>query len=177
MNLFGSLLGTIDWLEHDAFAGRIGMTRCPGTWGGPSGLADDIGAIRAEGATALISLNEAEELRLVGLTNLGQAARRRRLAWHHLPIRDFDVPGPDFEARWRTAWPELRARLEHGESIVMHCWAGLGRTGMVAARMLVEFGEAPPNAIRLVRRARPGAVQTDEQEAYVLALRPPGDAA
>lgn len=172
MTLFGTSWGRIDWLEHPSFAGRIGLTRCPGTWSGPPGLADDIAAIRAEGVTALVSLNEDRELRLAGLDNLGDAARRRRLAWYYLPIRDFDVPGAEFEQRWRTAGPELRRRLGHGESVVMHCWAGLGRSGMIAARLLVEFGEPPPNAVSLVRRVRRGAIQTAEQEAYVLGLRP-----
>jgi len=30
-----------------------------------------------------------------------------------------------------------------GEAIVIHCRGGLGRTGIVAARLLVEFGEDP----------------------------------
>jgi protein-tyrosine phosphatase len=165
MNLFGGSWCTIDWLEHRAFAGRIGMTRCPGTWSGPERLADDIAAIRGEGTTALVSLNELEELDMAGLSNLGNAARRRRLAWYHLPIRDFDVPDEAFERKWAGVGPELRRRLLDGESIVLHCWAGLGRTGTIAARLLVEFGEDPLNAIHLVRIARPGAVQTVEQEA------------
>jgi len=168
--LFGRSWCAIDWLEHKAFAGRIGMTRCPGTWSGPQRLADDIAATRAEGATALVSLTELEELEAVGLSNLGNAAQRRRLAWYHLPIRDFDVPDEAFERRWADAGPELCRRLSDGESIVMHCWAGLGRTGMIAARLLVEFGEAPLDAIHAVRMVRPGAVQTVEQEAYVLNL-------
>lgn len=171
MNLFGGSWHTIDWLEHHAFAGRIGMTRCPGTWSGPERLADDIAAIRAEGTTALVTLNEIDELGTAGLTHLGNAARRRRLAWYHLPIRDFDVPDEAFERQWAGVSPELRRRLRDGESIVMHCWAGLGRTGMIAARLLVELGEDPVTAIELVRAARPGAVQTAAQEAHVLNLR------
>jgi len=42
---------------------------------------------------------------------------------------------------------------------------------VVAARLLVELGEAPLSALQRVRAARPGAVETVEQEEYVLQLR------
>ena len=45
----------------------------------------------------------------------------------------------------------LLARLRDGESIVLHCKGGLGRTGMVAARLLVELGCMPEEAIVAVR--------------------------
>jgi protein-tyrosine phosphatase len=43
----------------------------------------------------------------------------------------------------------------------------LGRTGIVAARLLVEFGEAPEGALFRVRRARTGTVENRLQEEYV----------
>ena len=53
---------------------------------------------------------------------------------------------------------------------------GLGRTGTIASRLLVEFGTPPDEAIRQVRAARRGAVQTIQQERYVLGISPlPGE--
>ena len=46
--------------------------------------------------------------------------------------------------------------------------AGLGRSGMIAAKLLTACGAEPAEAIGLVRRARPGAIETPAQEAYVL---------
>ncbi|MDP7292161.1 MAG: hypothetical protein QF497_08015, partial [Verrucomicrobiota bacterium] len=60
----------------------------------------------------------------------------------------------------------------NGESIVLHCKGGLGRTGTIAARLLVELGMTPGNAILAVREARPGAIETSAQETYVLACKP-----
>jgi len=54
----------------------------------------------------------------------------------------------------------------------VHCRGGLGRSGMIAARMLVELGTPADEAIARVRSARPGAVETSEQVAYVRAVRP-----
>ena len=51
--------------------------------------------------------------------------------------------------------------------MVVHCKGGLGRAGTVAALMLVELGMAPDEAIRTVRAARKGAIETREQERYI----------
>ena len=52
-----------------------------------------------------------------------------------------------------------------------HCRGGIGRTGTIAAKLLVEFGYEPAAAITLVRRTRPGTIETKTQEQYVLQLK------
>lgn len=56
--------------------------------------------------------------------------------------------------------------------MVVHCRGGLGRAGTVGARLLVELGVTPAEAIQRVRQARPGAIETRQQERYVLGLGP-----
>ena len=51
--------------------------------------------------------------------------------------------------------------------VLVHCKGGLGRAGTFAARLLVEFGHTPASAIATVRTARPGALETLDQEACV----------
>ena len=52
--------------------------------------------------------------------------------------------------------------------MLVHCRGGLGRAGTVAARLLVEFGEGPDEAMRRVREARSRyAIETKSQEAHV----------
>ena len=63
----------------------------------------------------------------------------------------------------------LHALLSDGHNIVIHCKGGLGRTGTIAARLLVEFGAGPQTAIQSVRKARPGAIENSLQEQYILA--------
>jgi ADP-ribosyl-[dinitrogen reductase] hydrolase len=53
----------------------------------------------------------------------------------------------------------------------------LGRTGTIAGRLLVEFGDSPEEAIRKVRAARPGSIETRAQEQYVRNCRPAAAAA
>jgi ADP-ribosyl-[dinitrogen reductase] hydrolase len=123
---------------------------------------------------------EAHELELLRVPDLGDRVWRAGLHWWHLPIVDGGVPDVRFEHAWNRAGEDLRRRLVAGEGIVVHCRGGLGRTGVVAARLLVEFGEAPESALFRVRRARAGTVENRLQEEYVRDLvevdRPRADA-
>ena len=158
--------------------GRIGMTFCPGKHDpraktGPwsRDMHTDIAAIADWGAVALITLMESRELDLLGVSGLGDAVLAQGMGWYHLPVQDVSVPDVAFEVQWADASRVLRSQLLAGQSIVVHCRGGLGRTGIVAARLLIELGEKPVTALERVRAARPGAVETAEQEEYVLGLR------
>lgn len=161
-----------------ARAGVIGITLCPGKRGPSSwsrtewrrDLDTDIAAVAATGATALVTLMEEAELREWGAAGIGIAAERAGLAWHHLPIRDLRAPGRRFEAGWPSAGADLHARLARGERIVLHCRGGLGRSGTVAARLLIEAGAAADDAIGRVRHARRGAIQTEVQARHLADL-------
>jgi protein-tyrosine phosphatase len=168
----------IDGLDMPGVSGRLGLTHCPGRklrtvgirWN--RDLAADLDVIRDWGARTLVTLNEEHELAMLGVSALGELAASR-FDWIWMPIPDGDVPDAEFDRRWIVEGAKLRERLIEGESVVIHCLAGLGRTGTIAARLLIEFGVAPPEAIRLVRAAREGAIENAWQERYVLGLAPP----
>jgi len=160
--------------------GLIGMTFCPGKVqpGGLAGnwrrdLALDLDAIRDWGAVAVVTLMEGHELARYRVTAMGEEVRARGMAWLHLPIVDADIPDAAFEALWREAGPRLLGWLGGGRRVLLHCRGGLGRTGTIAARLLVELGTEPDRAIRAVRAARAGTIETRHQEGYVLGLREP----
>lgn len=157
--------------------GMLGLTFCPGkhqpqSLAGPwdRDLERDLEAIAAFGARALVTLMENGELAAVGVDReaLSQGATQRGITWYHLPIPDKCAPGPPFEEAWSYVGKRLRSLLLAGERVVIHCKGGLGRTGTVAARLLVELGASPEEAFRQVRRARPGSIETSLQEQHVL---------
>lgn len=167
----------IDAVGADPAPGVIGITLCPGkrdrhARSGPwaRDLQIDLVAIRDWGATALVTLIEDAEFKLLEVSDLGRLARELGMDWRHLPIKDVSAPGDSFEQGWTKSGLELQARLCRGERIVVHCRGGLGRSGLVAARMLVELGVPPRDAINRVRAVRRGAIETLEQERYVLDL-------
>jgi ADP-ribosyl-[dinitrogen reductase] hydrolase len=130
----------------------------------------DIAAIADWGAVALVTLMESHELDFLGVSGLGNAVLAQGMGWYHLPVQDVSVPNIVFEAQWADTGSALRSQLLAGQSVVVHCRGGLGRTGIVAARLLIELGEKPVTALERVRAARPGAVETAEQEKYVLQI-------
>ena len=157
--------------------GEIGLCCCPGHrltphFVSPS-LQDfeaDLDAIAAFGATRLVTLMQPDELAYIGIDpkRLDREAKARGLTWLHLPIRNLGIPGADWEAVWLTEGATLREALAGGGRFAMHCYAGLGRTGTVAARLLIEHGIGPTEAMALVRKTRPGSIETVEQESYIL---------
>ena len=156
-------------------AGRIGMTLCPGRSDDQSiygnrwrrDLIIDLEAIRRLEPEMLITLNQPFEFKALGVPDFQATVGASGLKWRHLPIPDGGVPGPDFEREWLKVGKEARHALRAGHLVVIHCRAGLGRTGMIAARLLVELGTAPKAAIAAVRGARPNAIETADQERHV----------
>ncbi len=169
---------TVDIVEVPGVSGRIGMCACPGgrrvrqpDYQPAEDLDHDLAALTALGANGLVTLLEESELQYLGLDILPIEVRNHELWWKHLPIKDMAIPGQVFEQRWDLGSPALHESLQRGECLILHCWAGLGRSGMIAARLLVEFGLDPQAAVLRVRDARPGAIQTRQQEKYVLKLK------
>lgn len=155
--------------------GMIGMTLCPGkrqaaamTGAWARDLETDIEAIAAWGAQAVVSLITSDEMRELSVQRIGQVVGARGLTWLHLPIDDYAIPGASFEEAWPAASAMIHQILDRGGKVLVHCKGGLGRAGTVAAMLLVERGEGPSMALCRIREARPGAVETDEQEQYVI---------
>ena len=155
---------TIDSLILPHSGARIGLCPYPGRSGS---LSADLEQLRGWGARGLVTLIEDNEFRPLGVTSLPEQVAALGMHWWHLPIRDRDTPDEDFERRWREVGQQLRAFLNDGISIALHCHGGMGRTGTIAARLLVELGSTPAFAIERVRTARPGSIETREQEAFV----------
>jgi ADP-ribosyl-[dinitrogen reductase] hydrolase len=145
--------------------GVVGLMRCPG--GGQHALEGDISLIRDWGADLVITLMESEELARLGLNRLGAAFAAHGLRQCHLPIRDFDVPGAETLALWRALSPDVHTLLERDGRVLIHCRGGLGRSGTMAALVLIEHGIPVDQAINQIRAARPGAIETPAQEAWL----------
>jgi ADP-ribosyl-[dinitrogen reductase] hydrolase len=169
----------IDDVDIPGVPGKIGITLCPGKVqsGAISGLWErdlwiDMQVVKSWGATAWLNLLTTTEMLNLKVRDLEVAVKGSGIRYFRLPIEDVDVPDATFEKSWETSGTQLREELLRGGKILIHCKGGLGRSGMIAARLIVELGAmTPEEAIRRVRFARSGAIETRAQERHVLATK------
>ena len=87
-----------------------------------------------------------------------------------MPWPDMGIPGAEMRALIAAQAPELVSLLQAGNmKIAIHCVGGKGRTGTIAASFLTKTGVPATEAIATVRRIRPGTVETEAQEQWVVA--------
>lgn len=136
--------------------GEVALCRMPGTHGD---LAGDVQAMAQLGIACVVTLTPLNELHKAGSLSLPTLLAQRGMAWHHFPVTDFDAPSSNQTPHWQRLAKQLHWLLDQDQRILVHCYAGRGRSGMVAMRLLVERGVSPAQALIQVRAVREGAIE------------------
>lgn len=71
--------------------------------------------------------------------------------WANLPMQNFGLPA-DGEG-FRDGIAHAAATLRRGDAVLLHCAAGLGRTGTAAACLLKKLGVPASEALRRILEA------------------------
>ncbi len=121
---------------------------------------------RRNRVNVVVMLTSDEEARARSGRDLRQVYEGEGLEVIHLPIVDFDTP-KDAQAL-EAALGHAAGHLAAGRNVAVHCYAGMGRTGMFIALMGKRLlGMTSVQAIEWVRGYVPGAVQTTDQAKVV----------
>ena len=73
------------------------------------------------------------------------------LRWQHLPMRDLGLAA-NLDL-FRQGIAEIAAGVNDGDAVLLHCAAGIGRTGTAAACLLKRLGLSRAQAMQRVREA------------------------
>lgn len=167
----------IDYLPANTLnlgPGRLGMTMLPGRQGSASdggrwarSVIADVNTLRQQGVDTLVSLVEPWEWVLTHTESLLPTAAAEGIQTLWYPIPDHGVPPVlvTFDALLRT----ILRLLQRGRTVVLHCKAGHGRTGMTAAALLVATGTPADAAIAAIHAHREDSLTRGSQQEFVRA--------
>jgi len=129
-------------------------------------LTDEIAGWNRLGVKTVVSLLEPHEVRELELADEESLCLAANLKFVSFPIPDRGVPINVVE--FARLVVEIEQRLRSGESVAVHCRAGIGRSGLLGACVLYAFGVDPNSAFGMRSRARGVTVpDTDAQIAWV----------
>lgn len=122
----------------------------------PVSVVSDLEFLKDNGIEAIVSLTELP-LHKTLIEEFG-------FEYKHIPVADLTSPTQEQIEEFVTFVNNL---IFSKKKIVVHCDAGIGRTGTMLACYLVNKGRSAKNAITEVRKKRPGSIETMEQEETV----------
>lgn len=129
--------------------GRLGTMPRPrgGDW-----LEDEIRSLKQLGIDVVVSLLESHEIHELDIEQEQACCEAAGISFLSFPIRDRDVP---------TSIPETRKLvhaiadlLEEGKNVVIHCRAGIGRSSVIAACVMMVTGATSDQAFLQIEHAR-----------------------
>jgi protein-tyrosine phosphatase len=152
----------LTYLPFD-YPGKIYRSAMPYSSYDPHGKL--LSAFKENGISLIVMLTTYDEANHATGRNLAEVYSDEGFEIIRLPIQDFGVP---VLSELREVIPDLISQVQEGRAAVVHCHAGVGRTGMFMASLAkIGMGYSADEAISWVREYIPGAIEMPEQEQMV----------
>ena len=153
------MLTKIYWLHALKNSAKIGIMARPR---GNDWLEDEIINLKNQKVDTLVSLLERSEIYELGLICEEEICLTKNLNFINFPINDRDIPekGEALEQLLEL----LATKLTQGNSVVVHCRMGIGRSSIVAAAVLLKFNLKADDIIQNICTVRGLRVPDTDQQ-------------
>ncbi|MCH8622129.1 protein-tyrosine phosphatase family protein [Undibacterium sp. TS12] len=125
-------------------------------------IEDEFRGIAQFGIRRLVSLLESHEIRELGLQTVPGLCAAHQIDFVHFPIKDRGLPSS--LSATQELVTQVHNDLLHGQNTVIHCRAGIGRTGLLASAVLIRHGLDVMTALATVSKARGITVPDTEEQ-------------
>jgi len=152
----------IYWLDGP-WPGRLAVGPRPrgGDW-----LKDDVANWKRANVNAVLSLLTPDEEKNFDLHDEAGEVRTQEMEFTSFPIPDRQAPRS--ESKLADVLERVSRSLSTGKNVLIHCRQGIGRSGLVAACLLVKRGMSPGAAIASVSAVRGMPIpETAEQRDWI----------
>lgn len=149
----------IYWINKFDNSARIGIMARPrgGDW-----LKDEICHLKNNGVNILVSLLERDEINELKLDDEERLCEAENIFYINFPIPDREAPNHNIDADKLVEI--LTKKVDEGQSIVIHCRMGIGRSSIIAASILLKYNLKAKDIIENISAIRGLKVpDTDKQ--------------
>ena len=150
------------WIDGP-WPGKLAISARPrgGDW-----LEDEISGWRKAGVDAVVSLLTPQENKDLRLSQESELVQAHGLGFVSLPVEDRGVP-PSWDEASRVV-TKAGEMLRQGKNVAVHCRQGIGRSGLIAAALLIKEGSTPGDALTQISGVRGVSVpETQEQMTWI----------
>lgn len=145
---------------------KLIFTPCPGTKG--ISLSDSLTALKNAGAQAVITMMTTAELIENQADSIPSLCADLGMDWYHLPVEDGCAPQTPFAEAFAAQKPILLDLVTSSATLVIHCHGGTGRTGLMAAILMLELGYASAEVKARIQHIRPKSLTSAVQVGYLV---------
>jgi protein-tyrosine phosphatase len=153
----------IYWLHKFENSSQLGIMSRPR---GNEWLEEEILSAKKQGVKVIVSLLEKDEILELGLERQPAICAKHGIVYLHFPIPDRSIP--DRDKNLHDLIKQVKERIALGDSTVVHCRMGIGRSSIIAGCLMVQDGYKPEEVFNYISKVRGLRVpDTDEQEDWL----------